>query len=67
MYRGTRPQMTHKTKTLTGIENTRESILIMHIVSDEDGNLKVKRTEDFTDSKAELDYIQAITAAGAKQ
>jgi hypothetical protein len=57
-------QMTHKAKISIGVESTRESILIVHIVSDEDGSLKIKQVEEFTDSKAELDLVQAITAAG---
>ena len=56
--------MTHKAKISIGVESTRESILIVHIVSDEDGSLKIKQVEEFTDSKAELDLVQAITAAG---
>jgi hypothetical protein len=59
--------MTHKVKTSIGVETIRESILIAYIVTDEDGSLKVKRTEEFTDSKAELDFVQAITAARAKK
>lgn len=45
----------------------RESIFIGHIVTDEDGSLKIKQIEEFTDSKAYLDYIQAIEAAKAKK
>jgi len=41
----------------------RESLFIEHIVTDEDGSLKVILCEEFTDSKAHLDFIQAITAA----
>jgi hypothetical protein len=59
--------MTHKTKTSTGIENLRESMFIVHIVTDKDGSLKLKQFEDFTDSKAELDYVQAIAATRARQ
>jgi hypothetical protein len=59
--------MTHKTKTSTGIEYTRESIFIVHIVTDEDGSLKIKRAEEFTDSKAELDFVQALAARARKQ
>jgi hypothetical protein len=67
MYRGTCPQMTHKTKTLTGIENNRESIFIVDFVTDEDGSLKLKQFQEFTDSKAELDYVQALAAARAEK
>ena len=59
--------MNHTVETSIGVENTRESIIIVHIVSDEDGSLKIKEHEEFTDSKAELDFIQAIVAATAKR
>ena len=45
----------------------RESIYIGHIAADEDGSLKIKRVEEFTDSKAHLDFVQAITEAKAKK
>ena len=45
---------------------SRESILIKHIVTDEDGNLKTKMGEEFTDSKAYHDGMRAVAAAGAK-
>ena len=44
-----------------------ESIFIADFATDEDGSLKVKNLEEFTDSKAELDFVQAIAAAGAKK
>ena len=59
--------MTHKMSTSIGVEMNRESIIIVHIVSDEDGSLKIKKYEEFTDSKAELDFVQAIVAARAKK
>ena len=59
--------MTHKTNTSLGVENIRESIFIAHIVSDEHESLKIKKIEEFTDSKAELDYVQAIAAETAKK
>ena len=58
-------QLTANVKTVIGIETTRESIFIEHIVTDEDGSLKVKRLEEFTDSKTHLDFMQAIAAATA--
>ena len=61
------PQFTHNAKISVGVESTRESILIVHIITDEDGSLKIKQVEEFTDSKAELDLVQAIAAAGAKK
>jgi hypothetical protein len=60
-------QMTNKTKTSTGVEMSRESIFIGHIVTDEDGSLKLKQVEEFTDSKTYLDFTQAIAAARAKE
>jgi len=45
----------------------RESIFIGHIVTDEDGSLKIKHTEEFTDSKTYLDVMQAVAAAKAKK
>ena len=38
-------------------------ILIAHIVADEDGSLKFKQLDEFTDSKAYFDFFKAITAA----
>lgn len=58
---------TNKVKTSIGVETIRESIYIMQIVTDEDGTLKLKQSEDFTDSKAYLDFIQDITAAKANK
>ena len=60
-------QVITKVKTSIGVERIRESIFIAHIVTDEDGSLKIIRGEDFTDSKAELDFIQALTARAEKQ
>ena len=57
------PQMTTKIKTSIGVEMNRESIYILDIVTDEDGSLKIKRMEEFTDSKAYLDFSQAVVAA----
>jgi hypothetical protein len=51
-------------KTSIGVEMVHESIFIADIVTDEDGSLKVKRLEGFSDSKAELDFVQAMAAAG---
>ena len=54
-------------KTTVGIDVNRESILIGQIVTDEDGSLKIKQFEEFTDSKAYLDVIEAFAALKAKQ
>ena len=61
------PQLTNKANTSIGVQLIRESIFIGHIVTDEDGSLKIKRTEEFTDSKTYLDTTQAIAAAKAKK
>ena len=45
---------------------TRESIFIKHTVTDEDGSLKIKLGEEFTDSKAYLDAAEAVAVARAK-
>jgi hypothetical protein len=58
-------QATYKVKTTIGIEKSRDTILIVHFVTDEDGSLKLIKREDFMDSKAELDFAQAVTATGA--
>jgi hypothetical protein len=58
------PQTTNKTKTTIGIERNSESIFIVDIVTDEGGSLKIKRFEEFTDSKSYLDFAQAVAAAG---
>ena len=61
-------QVTNKVNTAIGVEMIRESIFIGHIVADEDGNLKIKQMEEFTDSKAYLAGItQAIAAAKSKK
>lgn len=38
-------------------------IWIANIVTDEDGNLKVKQVEEFTDSKAYLDFFKVLEEA----
>lgn len=58
---------TNKVKTSIGVETSRESIYIMQFVTDEDGTLKLKQAEDFTDSKAYLDFVQDIAAAKANK
>ena len=62
------PQVTNRVGTAVGVEVVRESIFIGHIVTDEDGSLKIKQIEEFTDSKAYLGgVVQAIAAAKAKK
>ena len=38
-------------------------MFIIHIVVDEDGSLKIKKIEDFRDSKVTLELRDAMTAA----
>jgi hypothetical protein len=46
----------------------RESITISHIAPDADGNLKIIKIEDFTDSKAHTESMDAMAkAVAAKQ
>lgn len=59
------PQMTNNVKTKTGMDMSRESIMIMEVVTDEDGSLKIGRVEEFTDSKAFVDNLQVYAAARA--
>ena len=39
----------------------------MRLATDEDGILKIKQTEEFTDSKAYLDFFKAVAEAKAKK
>jgi len=50
-------------KSTAGLETTYEMLLIVHIVTDEDGSLKIKKTEDFMDSKVYLERRQSMGAA----
>ena len=38
-------------------------MFIVHIVADEDGSLKIKKLEDFRDSKVYSEIREAMTAA----
>ena len=60
-------QFNHKMMSSIGVEMNHESINICDFVTDEDGSLKVKRAEHFMDSRAELDFTQALKAAGVKE
>lgn len=53
-------------KTAAGVDLTRESIFITHFATDDDGSLKIKEHEEFTDSKAYLDLMQVMAGARAK-
>jgi hypothetical protein len=54
-------------KTSIGVGSTNESLFIVHIATDADGSLKVKKIEDFFDTKVYLEFKQAMTAAMAAQ
>ena len=55
-------------KSSLGIDTTSESIFIMHIVADDDGSLKIKKLEDFHDSKVFSGVHEAMmTAIAAAQ
>jgi hypothetical protein len=43
-----------------------ESIFIIHIITDEDGSLKIKQIDEFNDSKVYLEIGEAMAAARAK-
>ena len=59
--------MTYGSKTSIGADMRFESILIGETVTDEDGSLKFKRIEEFSDSKAELDFLQTVAATRVKK
>jgi len=59
-------QFTNVTKTSVGIDSTYEAITIAEIVTDE-GSLKIKKIEEFIDSKTFLDTTKAIEAAVANK
>jgi len=59
--------VTNRIKTSIGVNTDREMILIAHIVTDEDGSPKFKQIEEFTDSKAYLDFFKAISEAKANR
>jgi len=59
------PQLTNNAKTSIGAEMNREMMLIAHIVTNEDGSPKIKQLEEFTDSKAYLDFFKAVAEANA--
>ena len=58
-------------KNNVGLETTHESLFIAHIVTDDDGSLKIKQIEEFRDSKTYADLREsmgaAIAAAQAKK
>jgi hypothetical protein len=56
------PKSTTNVKNSGGKEITIESLSIAHIVTDEDGSLKIKRVEEFFDSKTYLEFTQSMGA-----
>ena len=50
-------------KSSLGIDTTSESIFILHTVADDDGSLKIKKLENFQDSKTFLEIHKALMAA----
>ena len=58
-------------KNKLGMDTVLESLLIVHIVTDDDGTLKIKQVEDFRDSKVYLELRksmgEAIAAAQANK
>ena len=60
-------QFTNKAKTSLGADQSRESIMIIQVVTDEDGSLKIGRLEEFTDSKVYLENLQAVSVAKASK
>lgn len=60
-------QYSGKAQTTFGVELKREAILIAHVVTDDDGSLKIKQIEEFVDTKSQLESIQALEAAIAKK
>jgi hypothetical protein len=54
-------------KNSIGVGSTHENLYIVHIVTDADGSLKVKKIEDFFDTKVYLEFKQGMAAAMAAQ
>ena len=45
----------------------RELIFTAHIITDQDGSLKISQLDEFTDSKALLDFYKAVEEAKANK
>ena len=45
----------------------REMVLTVYIVTDDDGSLKIKQIDEFTDSKAYFEFFKAVGEAKAKE
>ncbi|KAF9779285.1 hypothetical protein BJ322DRAFT_452798 [Thelephora terrestris] len=52
-------------KTRFGVEMDREMLFIAHVVTDDDGSLKIKQFEEFVDSVAYREFYQAVHTAKA--
>ena len=52
-------------KNSAGLDTAHESIFIVHIVTDDDGSLKIMEIDDFRDSKVYLELRQSMGAAMA--
>jgi len=50
-------------KNTVGLETAHESLFIVHIVTDDDGSLKIKQLEDFRDSKTYLELRKSMEEA----
>ena len=61
------PQLTGRASTSLGFEMNREMIWIGHIVTDDDGSLKLKKVEEFADSKTYLELYKAVAEARANR
>ena len=48
-----------------GLDTKYEAVFITHFVTDDDGSLKIKHSEEFTDSKVYADIQQALAVAKA--
>jgi hypothetical protein len=49
------------------MDTANESVFIVHIVTDEDGNLNIEQLEDFRCAKVHPDLRQAMAAQAKKQ
>jgi hypothetical protein len=50
-------------ETTLEVEVLREAICIITIVTDDDGDLKILRIEEFVDSKIHIEVLQALEEA----
>ena len=46
-----------------GLDTILESLFIVHIVTDDDGSLKIKKLDEFRDSKGYTEYSQLVSEA----